>query len=158
MVIYTHIYIYTYILKNSPGLRPRACQISGIAVGFTECLLNPGLRVEHQYILYFPPTPQWGGLGPWVLSGRRLPSQLLPGKCVLDPGRSIFRFVFLGFDFGLDMGLVLGALWARLGLLLMALWEPKSGQVRPKMRLEPSFCQKCRFSRGPTFSQVLGSI
>ena len=60
---------------------------------------------------------------------------------------NVFRF-----DFGVDFGLVLGPFWARLGLLLASFWEPKSGQVEHKIRLEAVFFQKCRFSRGPTFS------
>ena len=46
----------------------------------------------------------------------------------------------------------MGPFWARLGLLLAPFWEPKSGQVGHKIRLEAVFFQKCRFSRGPTFS------
>ena len=35
----------------------------------------------------------------------------------------------------------------RLGSVLGSLWEPKSGQVGPKMRLEPSFVRKWRCSK-----------
>ena len=46
---------------------------------------------------------------------------------------------FFRIDFGLDFGLVLGVFGARLGRLLVAFWDPKLGQVGPKMRLELSF-------------------
>ena len=43
---------------------------------------------------------------------------------------------FFRCDFELNFGLVLGPIWPRLGLVLVAFWEPKSGQVGSKMRLE----------------------
>ena len=82
-----------------------------------------------------------------------LPPQWAPGaqKCEgqyvpWSPGPSIFRS-FFGFDFGLDFGLVLGPFWARLGRLWDPFWEPKSGQVGPKIHLEAVFVQKSRCSR-----------
>ena len=82
-----------------------------------------------------------------------LPPQWAPGaahvhsQCVAwSPGRSIFRS-FCRFDFGLDVGLVLGPFWARLGRLLGPFLEPKSGQVGPKIHLEAVFVQKSRCSR-----------
>ena len=50
---------------------------------------------------------------------------------------------------------ILDSFWARLGFLLAPFWEPKSGQVGPKMRLERIFVRKYKFSRGPTFSNAL---
>ena len=100
-------------------------------------------------------------LGYWSLGclvDPPLPPQWAPGaahvhrQCVpWSPGPSIFRS-FFRFDFGLDFGLVLGPFWARLGLLLAPFWGPKSSQVGPKIDLEAVCVQKCRCSRGPTFS------
>ena len=92
--------------------------------------------------MILPPTPLPAGLGAPDVHCQSLSRSL---------GRFIFRS-FFRFDFGLNFGLVLGPFWARLGLLLAPLWEPKSGQVGPQIRLEAAFFQKCRFSRGPTFS------
>ena len=78
-----------------------------------------------------PPTPP---MGTWA---RKCEDQCLPWS----PGRSIFRS-FFRFDFDLNFGLVLGPIWGRLGLLLGSVWEAKSGQVGPKMHLEPSFARK----------------
>ncbi len=61
-------------------------------------------------------------------------------------GPSIFRS-FVRFDFGLDLGLVLGSFWARLGRLLGPFLELKSGQVGPQIHLEAVFVQKNRCSR-----------
>ena len=58
-----------------------------------------------------------------------------------SPGPSIFRS-FFRFDVDLNFGLVLGPILGRLGLLLGSVWEAKSAQVEPKMRLEPSFVRK----------------
>ena len=95
-------------------------------------------------------------LGYWSLGcivDPPLPPQWAPGaqKCegqclAWSPGPSIFRS-FVGFDFGLDFGLVLGPFWARLGRLLGPFLEPKSGQVGPKIHLEAVFVQKSRCSR-----------
>ena len=81
------------------------------------------------------------------------PPQWAPGaahvhrQCLAwSPGRSIFRS-FFRFDFGLDFGLVLGPFWARLGRLSAPFWEPKSGQVGPKMVLNHHF-----------FASILDSI
>ena len=41
----------------------------------------------------------------------------------------------------------MGPFWARLGRLLGPFWEPKSGQVGPKIHLEAVFVQKSRCSR-----------
>ena len=83
------------------------------------CLLDP------------PLPPQWAP------GAQKCEDQCLPWS----PGRFIFRS-FLRFDVGLDFGLVLGPFCARLGRLLGPFWEPKSGQVGSKMRLEPSFVRK----------------
>ena len=90
------------------------------------------------------PYPLPAGLGAQMCEGQNYPWSL---------GRSIFRS-FFRFDFELDFGLVLDPFWTRLGPLLKSFWEPKSGQVGSKMRLERSFFRKCRFSRGPTFFNV----
>ena len=87
--------------------------------------------------LNLPPTPLPAGLGA---------AHVHPQSVSWSPGRSIFRS-FFRFDFELNFGLVLGPSWARLGLLLAPFWEPKSGQVGPKMRLEAVFVRKRRFSR-----------
>ena len=79
-----------------------------------------------------PPLPPRWALG----------AQKCEGQCLAwSLGPSIFRS-FFRFDFELNFGVVLGPIWGRLGLLLGAFWEPKSGQVGPKTHLEPSFVRK----------------
>ena len=117
------------VLKNSPGHRP---------IGVLD--LKYGSLVDS----IDPPLPPRRAI--WAAHVHR--------QCLVwSSGRSIFRS-FFRFDFELNFGLVLGPSWARLGLLLTPFWEAKSGQVGPKMRLEPLFVRKCRFSRGPTFSNA----
>ena len=145
--IYTHIYIYTCIQKFAG---PTAQGVSDLKYGLSGSRVVygiPGLRVEQLCILYFPPTPQRASGAPKC-----------EAQCMAwGPGRSIFRFLG-GFDFGLDVWLVLGPFWARLGLLLMGFWEPKSGRVRPKMHLESSCCQKCRSSKNSGKRKVLATF
>ena len=95
-----------------------------MSIGLLGCLVDP------------PLPPQWAP------GAAHVHSQCLSWS----PGRSIFRS-FFRFDFGLDFGLILGTFLARLGRLLGPFWEAKSGQVGSKMRLEPSFYRKRRFSR-----------
>ena len=52
----------------------------------------------------------------------------------------------------------MGPFWARLGLLLVAIWEPKSGRVRSKMHLESLCCQKCRSSKNSGKRNVLATF
>ena len=86
-------------------------------------------------VLILPPTPLPAGLG----------TQKCEGQSVAwSPGPSIFRS-FFRFDFELNFGLVLGPFWGRLGLLLVAFWEPKSGQVGPKCVLKRNFFENADF-------------
>ena len=87
-----------------------------------------GLLVD----LLSPPLPP--PVGTW---GRACP----PPMRAMEPWAVHFS-IFFRFDFGLDFGLVLGPFWARLGRLLDPFWEPKSGQVGPKIHLEAVFVQK----------------
>ena len=112
---------------NSPGLRPSG--VLDLKYWSFGCLVDP------------PLPPQWAP-----------GAQKCEDQCLSwSPGRSIFRS-FFQLDFGLDFGLVLAPFWARLGRLLGSFLEPKSGQVGPKIHLEPVFFQKRRFSRNITFS------
>ena len=91
---------------------------------------------------YFSPSIESPPAPPAGLGATHVHRQNVPWT----PGRSIFRSCFR-FDLELDFGLVFGPFWAGLGLLLAPFWEPKSGQVGPKIHLEAVFVQKSRCSR-----------
>ena len=70
----------------------------------------------------------------------------------MDPGRAIFRFDFLGFDFGLDLGLVLGPFWARLG---RPFGGPNRVKLDPKSILKRYFFKNVNFHADLRFPMFL---
>ena len=59
----------------------------------------------------------------------------------MEPWAVHFSIIFR-IDFEVNFGLVLSPFWASLWLLLAPFWEPKSGKVGHKIRLEAVFFSK----------------